>query len=218
MSKIALIAGSTGLIGKQLLSLLIGDSSYSQVISVSRRSTGISNSKLIEVITSFDDLNNVAAQLKADDIFICLGSTLKKAGSKELFKRYDYTYPFELAKLCFNNGAKQLSMVSAMGANSESTFFYSRVKGDLETSVINLGYATTNILRPSLLIGEREDERTMESMAQQFYKSLGWVFVGPAKKYKAIDGNIVASAMINIANSNLNGVTIFDSNEIETKG
>lgn len=218
MSKIALIAGSTGLIGRQLLSLLLEDAKYSQVISVSRRSTGISSSKLVEVITSFDNLNEVAAQLKADDIFICLGSTLKKAGSKELFKRYDYTYPLELAKICFNNDAKQLSLVSAMGADSDSTFFYSRVKGDLETAVINLGYETTNILRPSLLIGEREDERTMESIAQQFYKSLGWVFVGPAKKYKAIDGDTVASAMLNITNSNLTGVTIFDSNEIESKG
>ncbi|MDH5368361.1 MAG: NAD-dependent epimerase/dehydratase family protein [Cyclobacteriaceae bacterium] len=217
MVKKALLAGSTGLIGKQLLQLLLKNEMYSVVISLSRRATGIQHKKLKEVIIPFDNLNEVADKLIADDVFICLGSTMKKAGSKEIFERFDYTHPLQIATIALENGANQLSVITALGANSSSNFFYNRVKGDLELAIMDLQYNTINILRPSLLIGEREEIRTIENIAQKFYKSLGWIFVGPVKKYKAIDGETVAKAMQNIAQSNILGVNIFNSDQIAAK-
>ncbi|MDH5474347.1 MAG: NAD-dependent epimerase/dehydratase family protein [Cyclobacteriaceae bacterium] len=217
MTKTALIAGVTGLIGKQLLQLLLVDDGYSKIVSISRRSTGIQHEKLKEVIISFDRMNDVVDKLVADDVFICLGSTMKKAGSKEVFEQFDYTYPFQLATISLENGAKQLSIISALGADSTSSFFYNRVKGELESAIMGLTYETINILRPSLLIGEREEVRTIENIAQKFYKSLGWVFVGSAKKYKAIESETVAMAMLNIAQSNNLGITIYNSDEIAAR-
>lgn len=217
MGKQALLAGSTGLIGKQLLQLLLANKIYSVVISISRRSTGIRHKKLNEIIIPFDRINEVAGKLVADDVFICLGSTMKKAGSKEVFERFDYAYPLQIASIALENGADQLSIITAIGANSSSNFFYNRVKGDLELAIMDLKYKTINILRPSLLIGEREDMRYIENTAQKFYKSLGWAFVGAAKKYKAIDGETVAKAMQNIAQSNSSGINIFNSDEIAAK-
>lgn len=215
MPKKALIAGSTGLIGSHLLSILLDDENYDGIISISRRSTGIVHKKLKEVICSFDKMDEVADQLIAHDLFICLGSTIKKAGSKEAFEKFDYTYPLQLSKIALENGAKQVSLVSALGADNSSLFFYNRVKGDLELAISELQYETVNILRPSILLGEREETRVAENMAQGFYKALGWVFVGPIKKYKAIDGETVAMAMNKIARSNAPGINTFDSDEIE---
>ena len=216
MPKQALIAGSTGLIGGHLLSILLDDENYDTVISISRRTTVIAHDKLREVICSFDKMDEVADQLVAHDLFICLGSNMKKAGSKEAFELFDYTYPLQLSKIALKNGVQQVSLVSALGANNSSLFFYNRVKGDLEMAISELQFETVNILRPSILLGEREETRVKENMAQGFYKALGWVFVGPIKKYKAIDGETVAMAMNKIARSNTPGINIFDSEEIET--
>lgn len=214
MAKQALLAGSTGLIGSHLLSLLLADDTYDHVNSISRRTTGVQNEKLTEIICSFDKMDDVANKLIADDLFICLGSTIKKAGSKEVFERFDFTYPLQLAKIALRNGAKQVSLVSALGADNSSLFFYNRVKGDLESAISKLGFETVNIFRPSILLGEREETRIAENMAQGFYKALGWAFVGPIKKYKAIDGEKVATAMNKIARSSTPGNHIFDSDKI----
>ena len=217
MSKSALIAGSTGLIGSALLQLLLEENHYEHVISISRRSTGVNHPKLKEVITSFDRLSNVKEDLIADDVFICLGSTMKKAGSKDAFEKYDYAYPLEIATIALENGAQQVSIITALGANSESPFFYNRVKGDLEKAMASLDYKSVNMLRPSLLLGERDENRMTENIAQSFYKALGWAFVGPISKYKAVEGSSVARAMLQVAKENKNGVNIFDSNTIKQK-
>lgn len=215
MGKTALIAGSTGQVGSNLLSLLIVDNTYTTVIALSRRPTGINHTKLNEIICSFDKMNEVSDQIKADDVFICLGSTMKKAGSKENFELFDYTYPLQIATIAKKNGAKQISIVSALGADDSSLFFYNRVKANLESAIIELNYTTTAILRPSLLISEREDSRIAENIAQGFYQALGWAFIGPIKKYKAIEVTTVATAMHKIAQSDASGINIFDSEQIE---
>lgn len=214
MSKIALIAGATGLIGSNLLSLLLVDDTYEVVNSISRRTSGIQHKKLNETICSFDKMDDFADRIKGNDVFICLGSTLNRAGSKEAFKRIDYTYPLRFAEIALNNGAKQISFVSALGANNSSWFFYNRVKGELEQAISELQYDTINILRPSLLLGDREETRIVENIAANFYNALGWAFIGPIKKYKAIDSKKVALAMNKIARSSTSGIKIFNSNEI----
>ena len=215
MSKQAVIAGATGLVGSKLLALLLNDNYYSKIISVSRAKIGITHPKLIQIITPFENIDKISNKLQGEDIFICLGSTMKKAGTKELFYRYDHDYPLLFAKLCLNNGANHLSLVSALGANSTSLIFYNQVKGKLESAICNLGYNSVAIFRPSLLLGKRKEHRFSEILAQQLFTSLRWLFHGPIKKYRGIESNTVALAMLKIAKNSKNGYEIYESNQIE---
>lgn len=216
MKRTALIAGATGLIGSQLLQHLLADGDYEKIISLSRRTTGIVHPKLNEIITEFGQMDEVKTKLKADAVFICLGSTMKKAGSKEKFYEFDYTYPIHLARIAAENGSKLLSLVSALGADKESGFFYNRIKGELENDIAKLPFEQVHIYRPSLLMGDRDESRIGESMAQGFYKALGWAFIGPVKKYKGIDASKVASAIYANANSTEKGVFFYESEVINS--
>ena len=214
MKRTALIAGTTGLIGGQLIQYLLEDENYSKIISLGRRESGIKHEKLSEIIIDFDHLDEVKDKLAADSVFICLGSTMKKAGSKEKFHLMDHSYPLQIAEIACRNGANQLSIVSALGADEGSSFFYNRVKGELENDIAKLPFDQIHIYRPSLLIGDREESRIGETMAQGFYKALGWAFIGPVKKYKGIDSSKVAQSMHLNANSEEKGVFFYESDVI----
>ena len=132
MRKTALLAGATGLIGSHLLPLLLASERYSKVIVVGRRALALTHPKLTQVITDLDQLQDVRLQLIADDVFCCLGTTLKQAGSKEAFYKVDFLYVVTLAALAAGNFASQLMVVSSMGADAESRVYYSRVKGEID--------------------------------------------------------------------------------------
>ncbi|MFA0962744.1 oxidoreductase [Roseivirga sp. BDSF3-8] len=214
--KTALIAGSTGLIGGHLLLQLLDDPAYSQVISLTRRPTSEAHPKLKEVIVDFDNLEQAGDDLKADHVFCCLGTTRKKAGSKEAFHKVDYHYVVELARQCIRLGASRFLVVSALGANRTSSVFYNQVKGEMEYTITHLDdYKGVYIFRPSLLLGDRNEKRTGERIAQWFATTFSFLFKGGLKKYQAIEGHKVATAMRQVAKSDLQGVCIFESNEIE---
>ncbi len=206
--KTALVAGATGLIGGQLLDLLLKDSYYEKVIAITRKPLDVESSKLHNVVIDFSQLQNIATDLKADDVYCCLGTTIKQAGSKEVFRKVDYEYPTELAKITKSNGAKQYLLVSALGADPSSGIFYNQVKGETELAINKTGFESVHIMRPSLLIGPRKEHRSGEEAAKVFYKYLGFLI---PKKYKGIESIKVARAMIALAKQNKAGHFIHES-------
>jgi uncharacterized protein YbjT (DUF2867 family) len=217
-NKTALIAGSTGLVGNELLNLILNDDYYSKVISVVRNSTGISNAKLKEIKIDFENIENYSSEILGNDIFCCLGTTIKKAGSKINFKKVDLDYPLQIAAAALVNGAQQFSVVSSIGADKNSKTFYTSVKGELEEELKKLNYFSLNIFRPSLLTGDRDEFRLGEKIAQLFMKIFSFLFIGNLKKYKAIEAKIVAAAMLYAAKRNSEGINIFESDEIQKLG
>ncbi len=213
--KTALIAGSTGLIGKHLLQLLLESDQYNLVKAITRKPLDFQHPKLENIIVDFDRLTEQYAHFKADDVFCCLGTTMKQAGSKDAFQKVDYVYPVELAKICKSQGAKQYLLVSALGANKKSSIYYNRIKGELEEAIDVLGYERYDIFRPSLLMGERTDKRAGEDAAKLFYGIFGFLI---PTKYKGIQGNKVAQAMIYFSSSTEKGKFIHESSALQLVG
>lgn len=210
--KTALVAGSTGLIGKQLVQLLLAGSDYDQVKAITRTDLSLTHARLVQVNVDFRRLDDLKEILKADDVFCCLGTTMAKARSEEKFREVDYDYPLALARLTLEQGAKQFLLVSALGASKQSSFFYNQVKGQLEDAVTRLGFQTIHIFRPSLLLGPRAEHRSAEEAAKFFYKVFG--FLIPAR-YKAIRADKVAKAMIHFATQEERGIWIHESRDLQ---
>lgn len=210
-NRTALVAGSTGLIGNQLLQLLVADSSYSKVIALSRKPLATSHPKLDNIVLEASELKK-HHELKADDVFCCLGTTIKQAKTKEAFRKIDFDYPLELANVVKANGSKQFLLVSALGADKSSRIFYNQVKGEVEVAIDAVGFTSLHIFRPSLLVGPRKEARAGEDAAKVFYKIFGFLI---PKKYKGIDSIKVARAMISFAKENKPGKFIHESNELQ---
>ncbi|MCK6616570.1 MAG: oxidoreductase [Cyclobacteriaceae bacterium] len=208
----ALVAGSTGLVGKQVLELLLKDDRYGQVKAISRTPLPVNHPKLQNLVLDFDRLSENYQVLKADDVFCCLGTTIRKAGSERAFRKVDFEYPVELAKLTRNQGAQTYLLITALGADKHSRIFYNKVKGEVEEAVKAIGFTSLHIFRPSLLIGPRQENRAGEDAAKIFYKLLGWII---PIKYKAIEAAKVARAMIAFAGSEKPGVFIHESKELQ---
>jgi NAD(P)H-binding len=163
---IATLIGSTGLTGSFLVRQLLADSAITKVISVSRRSLNISNPKLTEVLVSnLAELPTIQSKIRAELYFCCLGTTIKAAGSKENFEKVDHAAVVDFAKIAKAHDAKSLTLVSAMGANADSMFFYNRVKGRTENDVKARGLRSLFIFRPALLVGPRAEFRFGEMLA-----------------------------------------------------
>lgn len=210
--KTALLAGSTGLIGKQLLQLLLDDPAYAEVKALSRKPIGVEHPKLRNIVLDLNKLDEHFDQLKADDVFCCLGTTIKQAGSQAAFRKVDFEYPRELARLTKNQGATQFLIITALGSDAKSGIFYNRVKGEVEQAIDELGFQSYHILRPSLLLGERAEKRAGEGAATVVYKALGVLI---PLKYKAIDSAKVARAMLHMAKLNSKGKFIHESKELQ---
>jgi uncharacterized protein YbjT (DUF2867 family) len=216
--KTALIAGATGLIGKELLQFLLNGNEYDKVIAIVRRPVGIDHPKLDERIVDFNQLEQRKQLFTADDVFCCLGTTIKKAKTKEAMWKIDVEYPVSIATLASSEGAKKFLLVSSMNADPESAIFYPRMKGKLEEEIKQIPFETTAIFRPSLLLGEREEFRFGERTAAAIFSKLPFLFTGPLRKYKAIEGRTVASAMYRVAQKNDKGLTVYPSELIQEIG
>ncbi|MDE5414783.1 oxidoreductase [Alkalihalobacterium chitinilyticum] len=216
--KTALIVGATGLIGSELLQILLNQSEYKKVIAIVRKPLGFNHSKLEEKVIDFDRLDESIINFEVDDVFSCLGTTIKKAKSQEVMRKVDVTYPLTIARLTKKMGAKQFLFVSSLSANAQASNFYLRIKGELEEEVSKIDFDSVTIFRPSLLMGKRDEFRLGERTAEVFYKALSVCFIGPLKKFKAIQGTTVANAMFKAAQLNHKGVTIYPSDEIQELG
>jgi uncharacterized protein YbjT (DUF2867 family) len=212
MSKVALIAGATGLVGSSLLDLLLNGTEYSHVISIQRSASTMKHPKLSIIQTNFDAMDAVALP-QVDDVYCCLGTTIKKAGSKEVFKKIDYAYPIALAKLGARYGAKHFIVITALGASSTSLFFYNKVKGELqETLAKNQTIPQISIIQPSLLLGNRSENRIGEGVGITFATVLNKFF----RLGIGIQAKDVAKAMYVIGTQfNKNGLTCYHSTELK---
>lgn len=208
--KTALVLGATGLIGDLLTRKLTESARYGNIKVLVRSPLNWKHPRLQEVPFDFDRPNGLLTQ--ADDIFCCLGTTLKKAGSKEAFRKVDYQYPMEIARRGLDNGAQQFAIVTAMGADPESSFFYNRVKGEVERDLTAMNFPALLIFRPSLLLGRRTENRLGERLAEGAMRLFSPLI--PAK-YKGVEAVNVASAMLTTAQQKLTGRHVYESDALQ---
>ena len=193
-TRVALIAGATGLIGQSVLALLLADKSYAAVHVVGRRASEVQHPKLVvHISASFADWASPAV----DDVFIALGTTLKIAGSKAAFKAIDGDAVVAIATAAKAAGATRLAVVSAMGAHPLSGVFYNQVKGQMEAAVSQLGFDTVVIARPSLLAGDRDALKQPERVAEKLsLVAFKWLKPLIPANYHVITASNVARAMV----------------------
>jgi uncharacterized protein YbjT (DUF2867 family) len=208
MPRIALVAGATGLIGQLLVERLRSSGAYDRIKLLLRRPLDLEDARVEQIISDYADLAALAGKLKADDVFCCLGTTLKIAGSRAAFEKVDYQMVVDLARAARVQGAKQFLVVSAAGTAEQSPSFYSRVKAKMERDISAAGYDAVHILRPSLLLGAREESRPAEHLSQLLMPLLNPLLHGPLKKYRAVRGEDVAEAMLHLALRDQRGVHI----------
>jgi len=213
-TKSALIVGATGLVGKELVNILLNQTNYDSVMVLTRKLLPITHPKLEQIITDFDQLNQYQQHLQVDDVYCCLGTTIKTAGSQDAFRKVDFTYPLELAVLTKSLGAQKFLIITAMGADPNSKVFYSRVKGEIEAELKSLGFPALHIFRPSLLLGERQEFRLGERIGVILSPVLSFLMVGSLKKYKPIHARDVAMAMYQAGQLPKSGSFTHESDEI----
>ena len=192
-NRTALLVGATGLVGSFLLRRLLACGAYARVTVWVRRKLEQVHPKIRCEVVNFERLHE--RRVEAEDVFCCLGTTIKKAGSQAAFRQVDYDYPVALAIAAAGGGARRLLVVSALGANPDSRVFYSRVKGEMEIAVKAAGVPTTIFFRPSLLSGRREEVRRGERIGEAIGKVLGPLL----GKFRPIHADIVAAAMLRAA-------------------
>lgn len=214
MTYTALLAGATGLVGGHVLTLLAADPDCRAVHALVRRPLTTGTPKLQPHPVDFDRLSEVRPFPAADVVFCCLGTTIRKAGSREAFSKVDFTYVHEVARLAALAGAKQLLLVSSLGADPASRVFYNQVKGKVEAAVRALPYFSIRIFRPSLLLGERAEFRLGERVATVLAPAVSWALKGGLAKYRPIPAAAVARAMVRVAKQGGEGVRVYESDEI----
>jgi uncharacterized protein YbjT (DUF2867 family) len=215
MAKKAIIVGASGLIGSKLLTFLLTHRDYEDVLSVSRKKARINNGKLAQLVIDFDELAEHANALKGDVIFCCLGSTKKQTPDMAEYRKIDHDYPVELAKIALANGITQYHLISAIGANPDSSNFYAKMKGETEKDIIALGLNCLHIYQPSLLTGHRKQSRLLERIATQVMRFINPLLIGGLKKYRSIPAYTVARAMFKQSLKNKTGVFIYPSDKIK---
>ena len=216
--KTALIIGSTGLIGSELLNLLLDSNDYLKVITFVKRDTGIKHPKLTQHIIDFDKPETYKELVVGDDFFCTIGTTIKKAGSKEAFRKVDCGYPKQFAAFALQNKVKRFLIISSLGANAKSGNFYLKTKGEIQDFLKDCDFESVAVFQPSLLLGNRTEFRLGEKVGAFFMKTLSFLFVGNLKKYKPIESETVAKALLKIAQTNNIGFKIYESDSIEEIG
>lgn len=215
--KSALLFGASGLVGSQLLQYLLQDKGYQRIDIVVRKPLTISHPKLQQHVIEFNQLARHRELFAVDHVFCCLGTTIKKAKSKEAFIQVDKTYPLEIAKLAKESGVQQFHVITAMGSDAASSIFYNRVKGELEKELRKINFPSLLIYRPSLLLGNRSEFRLGEKIGSIVFQAFSFVMIGPLARYKAIDADIVAKGMLlsaHQAEPSGVGVMVLESEEI----
>lgn len=214
-NKTAILLGASGLVGSFLLDILLNSEEYRSVIIFVRKEIGLKHSKLTEHIIDFDQLDKYADLVQGDDLFCCLGTTIKQAKTREAFKLVDYYYPLKFAELAKKNGVTQFLMVTSIGANDTSSVFYLKTKGECEEAIKKLNLSSTSIFRPSSLLGPRKVVRPQERIGEIVMKVFSFCLIGKLKKYRPIQAQRVAEAMSIVAQSPKQGFTIYESDQIQ---
>lgn len=190
----AIVIGATGLVGRELVRLLLDDPRFSAVRVLVRRPTGLVSPKLQEHIIDFDKLEEHAQAVRGDVLFSAMGTTIRQAGTQDRQRRVDYDYQYNTATLAARNGVTTYVLISAAGANAASPFFYMRMKGELEQAVAKLPFRQIHILQPGFLDGDRSENRPGEKVGLALTKLV--TRIGPFRRHRPIPGRTVARAMI----------------------
>lgn len=219
MGKQAIIFGATGAVGRQLLELCLDGDRYERITVIARRTASASHPKLDWIELDFDDLHELApiSGLRDGDAFCCLGTTIKAAGSKAMFRRVDYDYTLDAARFSKRCAVKNFSMISAMGADPKSSSFYNRTKGEIEDAVTAEKLNALRILRPSLLKGQRDEFRLAEEAGNIVSTLLSPIFILGLRKYQPIKVEKVARALYETVNDAVGHrpVSIYQSDKLQ---
>lgn len=211
MMKTSVAIGSTGLVGSKIIELLANDSQYSQVYSIARQQ----QTHWPEKVTFIPfDAGNYPINQAIDTAFCCLGTTMKKAGSKDAFRKVDLDMVVDFAQKAKAAGIERFALVSSVGADPESKNFYLKTKGQAEEELKKIGFKRLVIVRPSLLLGKRNERRIAEDIGKALYHIFSFLFIGPLSKYKGIKDQDVAKAMIALVEQG-QGTVIVESNTLK---
>ncbi len=213
IGKIALVFGPTGAVGKELVHLLLNDARYEKILVFSRRVLEIEHPKLEVILDTLTDLAKFHEQINGHDLFCCIGTTSKKAGSKENFKKVDLEIPVQLAEIASSNGVPNFIAISSIGAGKPGRGFYLDVKTEMENQVIQFDFKKLSFVRPSLLLSKRDEFRISEDAGKVVNSLVSWAMVGKLEKYKGISTRKVASAMIEILNLDKPNL-VYESDEL----
>jgi uncharacterized protein YbjT (DUF2867 family) len=214
-----LIAGASGLVGRHLLDLLLAAPEYDRVISLGRRQLELAHPKLEQLVVDFALLDQALAAMNCDDVYCCLGTTIRQAGSRENFRAVDHAAVLALGWAAQRRGARRFFLVSALGADPHSRVFYNRVKGETEEALLVLDFDTLALFRPSLLLGRRAQPRLGERVMAAVLWLADPLLLGRLRPYRAIQATTVARAMIRCSfGEGPRGLLIYPSDEIEDLG
>jgi len=210
----SLIIGATGFVGSYLVQEILNSPTFDSVTALVRKPTFTTHPKLKEIIFDFRDETAIESLEPVNHVFCCLGTTIKTAGSKEAFRFVDYELPLRFAKWAESTQAESFSIVTAIGANSDSSIFYNQVKGNVEDEIKTLNIPTIQIFQPSLIMGSRKEFRLGELIGKGIMAILNPLMIGPGKKYRGIHAQTIAKGMVQYLEKSNPGITIFESDKI----
>jgi uncharacterized protein YbjT (DUF2867 family) len=211
----AIVAGASGLVGERVLRRLLAGGTYDRVVALVRGPINIAHRKLEQRTVDYERLGRMSAFPRAEDVFCCLGTTIRKAGSPEAFHRVDVEYVSKLAEVSVRAGSSQFLLVSAVGANPTSGNFYLRCKGEAEALIRTLPYKGFQIFRPSFLVGHRRERRPGEAVGIAVARLVSFAMVGPASRYRPIRADDVAKAMLAVASDAPPGIHVYEAREMQ---
>jgi len=214
----ALLIGATGLTGGHLLPRLLADRRYDAIHVLSRRPLPVREDRLHSHVVDFDNLPPEHAAFRVDDVYCCLGTTIRQAGSQGRFRQVDYDYPMMTARAARAEGASTMVAISALGADPGSRNFYLRTKGELERDLERLAFRHLVLVRPSLLVGRRETKRLLEGAGMWLLPKIAFLMQGPLKPYRAIAAGVVATAMHHLAWQAAVGTRVVASDDLQILG
>jgi uncharacterized protein YbjT (DUF2867 family) len=211
----AIIAGASGLIGGELLNIILQHADYEHVLILVRAELPLKHKKLTQLVIDFDKLKDHENDIRAHAIFSCLGSTRKKTPDMDVYRKIDHDYPLQLAQMAAKNGVEQFHLVSSLGADASTSNFYTKMKGEIERDIKETALKCLHIYRPAFLTGDRKEERPLEGALNVFMKIIDPLLVGGLKKYRSIPAKTVAMAMYKESIINERGIFIHPSDKIK---
>lgn len=215
MGNKAIIAGASGLVGGELIKILLEDPEYTEVLALVRTPLKLSHEKLNQISVDFDKLEDYTHLVTGNAIFCTLGSTQKKTPDLKVYGKIDHDYPVKLAEIAVANGIEQFHLTSSIGADIKSSNFYTKMKGETEEDVKATAVEGIIIYRPSLLTGNRKERRFAEGLMQGLSKLINPLLVGGLRKYRSISAHTVATCMVKLSKTEVKGIYVYESDDIQ---